>query len=101
MAVTLEDRMDRWERRQEALIASVGGLAEVIETNQEMLGKLMEWLQQPPSSEMPELLKALTAAVTALQTLTVKHGEEIQHLGGLVGRLPAELAQAVRTGGAK
>ena len=58
MAVTLEDRMDRWERRQEALIASVGGLAEVIETNQEMLGTLMQWLQQPPSSEMPELLKA-------------------------------------------
>jgi hypothetical protein len=83
------------------LIASVGGLAEVIETNQEMLGKLMEWLQQPPSSEMPELLKALTAAVTALQTLTVKHGEEIQHLGALVGRLPAEVAQAVRTGGTK
>src|SRR5271166_35469 len=98
MAVTLDERMDRWERRQEALIASVGGLAEVIRTNQEMLGALMEWLQQPPSSDMPELLKALTAAVAAVQDLTVKHGEEIQHLRGLVGRLPAEVARAVRTG---
>jgi len=96
--MTIDERMDRWERRQEALIASVGGLAEVIQTNQEMLAALMEWLQQPLSSDMAELIKALTMAVTAVQDLTVKHGAEIQTLAGLIGRLPAEVARAVQTG---
>jgi hypothetical protein len=97
MAMTLDQRMDRWERRQEALIASVAGLAEVTQTNQEMLTALMEWLQQPPSSDMADLIKALTVVVAAAQDLTVKHGEEIQKLGALVARLPAEIAHAVQT----
>jgi formate dehydrogenase assembly factor FdhD len=101
MALTLDQRIDRWERRQEALIASVSGLAEVVQTNQEMLAALMDWLQRPPSSDMAELIKALTSAVTAVQDLTAKHGADIQHLQSLVVRLPGDVARAVQTGAAR
>lgn len=80
--MTLEERMDRWEVRQEAVIASVSGLADVVETTNAMLGELMMWLQQPPSSDLPEALQAL---VKVVETMTSR-----------VNAIPAEVARALR-----
>jgi len=49
--------------RQEALIASIHGLADVVETMRDMQAELIAWIQQPPSTDLPDLLKGLTAAV--------------------------------------
>lgn len=79
-----DDRLARMERRQEALIAGVDGLVDVMQMNTAMLTELMEWLKQPPSSELPDLLTAMVAAVDEMR-------EEIRVL-------PAKVARAVMTG---
>jgi hypothetical protein len=96
--MTLEDRLTRWEQRQEAIIASIHGLTDVMETNQATLMELMAWLQEPPSSDLPDTMKVFATALTALQDLAVRHGEEIQRFGRRLDDLPAQVARAVKTG---
>lgn len=82
--MTIEERMDRLEERQESMIASIHGLCDVMETGNAMLGELMKWLQQPPSSgsDLPDALNALTKVI---DTMTAR-----------VNALPAEVARALR-----
>jgi hypothetical protein len=96
--MTLEDRLTRWEQRQEAIIASIHGLTDVMETNQATLAELMTWLQSPPSSDLPDAMKAFATGLSALQDLAVRHGEEIQRFGRRLDDLPAQVARAVKTG---
>ena len=94
----IEDRLTRIETRQEAVIAAIHGLADVMQTNQAMLAELMKWLQEPGSSELPDLLRAMTAAMADLQDQVRGHGALIVKLGSRMGELPAAMARAVRSG---
>jgi hypothetical protein len=78
------ERLARMERRQEALIAGVDGLTDVMQMNTAMLTELMEWLKKPPSSELPDLLSALVITVHEMR-------DEIR-------ALPAKVARAVTDG---
>ena len=85
------ERLVRLELRQEALVAAINGLTDATQATQDMLAELMKWLQEPPSSALPDLLRSLTGAVTALQTQITQQGQTL-------AKLPAEVAQAVRAG---
>jgi hypothetical protein len=61
--MTTEEKIDKLAMRQEALVASIHGLADVVETMRDMQAELIAWIQQPPSTDLPDLLKGLTAAV--------------------------------------
>jgi hypothetical protein len=96
--MNIDQRMDRWERRQEALIASISGQTDVMVTTRDMLAELMTWLQKPPSSDLPDLIRALTLALTSVQEQVIQHGAEVRNLGRKIGEVPAEVARAIRTG---
>lgn len=72
------------ERRQEALVAGVDGLTDIMQMNLAMLTDLMEWLQKPPSTELPDLLSALVTTVHEMR-------DEIR-------ALPEKVARAVTDG---
>lgn len=68
----VRERLARMERRQEALVQAIDGLANVITINNAMLTELMEWMKQPPSSELPDLIKALIAMVSEMPAKVAK-----------------------------
>jgi hypothetical protein len=51
----------------------------------------MAWLQEPPSSDLPDTLKAMAKAIEA-------HGEKLHTMNGVLVRLPAQVARAVTSG---
>jgi hypothetical protein len=57
---TLDEKMDRLIFRQEELITAMHGLCESFEIGNTMLAELMAWLKQPPSDELPSLIRTLT-----------------------------------------
>ena len=63
---TLEERLTRWEQRQELMVSSMEGMLDIMVTTRDMITELSEWLKQPPSSDLPDLLKVLIAKIDAL-----------------------------------
>jgi len=84
--MTIEDRIDKLAMRQEALIAAIHGLADVVETMRDMQAELMAWIQQPPSTDLADLLQGLVAAVHDNRTV----------IGELVRRIEALPEQLAR-----
>jgi hypothetical protein len=82
----IEDRIDKLAMRQEALIAAIHGLADVVETMRDMQAELMVWIQQPPSTDLADLLQGLAAAVHDNSTV-------IGELARRIEALPAQLAR--------
>lgn len=78
------ERLARMERRQEALVAAIGGLTDVVQTTNAMLADLMAWIKKPPSKELPDLLAALVQTVHEMR-------DEIREM-------PAKVARAVSDG---
>jgi hypothetical protein len=89
MAPSVEDRLARMEVRQEALIGAIGGLTDVMEQTRAMVAELATWLKQPPSNDLPDLIRHMTAALE-------NNTDAIVTIGRLVNALPAELAQVVQ-----
>lgn len=89
--MAVEDRLTRLEARQEAMISSIHGLTDVMEQTRDLVVELMAWLQEPPSSELPDLIKALIAAVQ-------QQGDKLNTMSGILVKLPAEVARAASTG---
>ena len=56
MPKTIEERLAKLEERQEALVAAIGELGEIMIQTRSMVAELAAWLQQPPSSDLPEFL---------------------------------------------
>jgi hypothetical protein len=92
---TTEERLDRWERRQEDMIATVGDMVDVLEIVAGGVAELKAWLQQPPSTALPDLIRALAASLDRLDGQVKQHGDLIV---ALRRDLPAEVARAVTTG---
>jgi ABC-type transporter Mla subunit MlaD len=83
------DRLTRIEQRQEALVGAVSGLTDVVAVTRDMLAELMTWLQKPPSTDLPDLLTALTVTLQS-------QGELVTALSQRIDALPEQLAQVVR-----
>ena len=94
VSMTLEDRIDGWERRQEAIITALDGILNVVETIRDSQVELAKWLATPPSSELPEVLKQLIASNNEVSELMLQ-------LGARMNRLPAAVARAVLDGEAR
>ena len=88
---TPEERITRWEQRQEVVIASMNRMVDTMEVIRDMIGELATWLKQPASNDLSDLLKAL---VLRSETLS----EEIVQIGGKIDALPAVIVRAVHTG---
>ena len=91
---TPEERITRWEQRQELIIASMNRMVDTMEVIRDMIGELAAWLKQPASSDLPDLLRAL---IVRSETLS----EQVVQLGGKIDALPAAIVRAVHTGEVK
>jgi hypothetical protein len=88
---TAEERITRWEQRQELIIASMQGMLDTLEVIRDTIAELASWLKEPPSTDLPDLIKTLI-----LRADTVS--DQIVQIGAKVDALPASLAQIVHDG---
>jgi hypothetical protein len=84
----LEQRLARWEQRQETLIAAMHEMLGGLEAMRGQLAEIAAWLQQPASDNLPDLIRAMIAAGDA--TL-----EQLDRLDQRIEVLPQIVAQAV------
>ena len=96
MPNTIEERLAKLEERQEALVAAIGELGEIMIQTRSMVAELAAWLQQPPSSDLPEFLSRMAGAVEANTDVVRATGDSVLDLGQKVNILPAELAKVLR-----
>jgi hypothetical protein len=89
MATATDAKLDKLAIRQEALVASMHALTDVMKQTRDMVAELAVWLQQPPSNDLPDLLKAMSLAVQA-------NTEAIVTLVKCVDAMPGELEKAFR-----
>ena len=88
---TPEERIARWEQRQELIIVSMNRMVDTMEVIRDMIGELAAWLKQPASNDLPDLLRAL---IVRSETLS----EQVVQIGGKIDALPAAVVRAVHTG---
>jgi hypothetical protein len=88
---TPEERIARWEQRQELIILSMNRMVDTMEVIRDMIGELAAWLKQPASSDLPDLLRALIVRSESLS-------EQVVQIGGKIDALPAAIVRAVHTG---
>jgi hypothetical protein len=88
---TPEERIARWEQRQEVIILSMNRMVDTMEVIRDMIGELAAWLKQPASSDLPDLLRALIVRSESLS-------EQVVQIGGKIDALPAAIVRAVHTG---
>jgi len=84
--MTVDEKLDKLAMRQEALIAAIHGLVDVVETVRDMQAELIAWIQQPPGTDLPDLLQGLTAAVQG-------NSEVLGELARRIEALPGQLAR--------
>ena len=94
---TPEERIARWEQRQELIILSMNRMVDTMEVIRDMIGELAAWLKQPASSDLPDLLRALIVRSESLSEQVVQLGGKIDALPSS-DRLPAAIVRAVHTG---
>ena len=88
---TAEERITRWEQRQELIIASMQGMLDTLEVIRDTIAELASWLKEPPSSDLPDLIKALIQRADTIS-------DQIVQIGAKVDALPAALAETVHDG---
>jgi hypothetical protein len=88
---TIEERLNRFELRQEVIITTMSSMAETMGTISDMIAELGQWLRQPASSDLPDLLKRL---IQRSETIS----DQMVLVGGKMDLLPAAVARAVVDG---
>lgn len=88
---TAEERITRWEQRQELIIASMQGMLDTLEVIRDTIAELASWLKEPPSSDLPDLIKALILRADTIS-------DQIVQIGAKVDALPTALAETVHDG---
>ena len=88
---TAEERITRWEQRQELIIASMQAMLETTEVIRDMIAELAAWLKEPPPSDLADLIKVLI-----VQSETIS--DQIVQVGARLDGLPATVARAVHDG---
>jgi ubiquinone biosynthesis protein UbiJ len=89
--MTIEDRLQRMEVRQEALVTAISGLTDVMEQTRDLVAELMAWLQEPSSSELPDAIKKMAEEIGGLANVVAR-------LGVRINTLPEDVARAINTG---
>lgn len=84
--MTIDERLEKLGMRQEALIASIHGLVDVVQTMRDMQAELIAWIQQPPGTDLPDLLKGMTAAIQG-------NGEVLNELVRRIEALRTQIAK--------
>ena len=87
----LEERIARWEQRQEVVIASMNRMIDTLEVIRDTIAELAAWVKQPASNDLSDLLKALIVRSESLS-------EQIVQMGGKVDALPRVIVRALQTG---
>lgn len=82
----LEARLDHWEQRQENMIACLHQMLDGLEAMRGQLAELAAWLQQPPSDDLPELIRAMIAASDASLAYLARVDQRIEALPEAVVR---------------
>ena len=95
MPKTIEERLAKLEERQEALVAAIGELGEIMIQTRSMVAELAAWLRQPPSSDLPEFLTRMAGAVESNTDSVRATADSVEVLGRSVSALPAEVLRAL------
>lgn len=82
----IEDELKRLNTRQEAMVSAMHGLTDVMQQTRDLVAELMAWLQEPPSSDMADTLKALVQQVQEQNGHLKTIGEVLIELPGRVAR---------------
>jgi ABC-type transporter Mla subunit MlaD len=88
---TSEERLNRFEQRQEVIISTMSSMVETMATISDMIAELGQWLRQPASSDLPDLL---TTLIQRSETIS----DQMVLVGGKMDALPAAVARAVVNG---
>lgn len=70
--MTIDERLAKIETRQEHMISAIHGLTDYMEQSRDLITKLMEWLQEPPSNDLPDALRALVKTIEGQSHLIEK-----------------------------
>jgi hypothetical protein len=85
----LDERITRWEQRQEVIIASLEGVVVTMTTIREMIAELGAWLKEPPSRDLSDLLRVLIATNQAISS-------QVDEVGGKMDALRATVVRSLR-----
>ena len=58
-----DDRLSHIEQQLETLIRAMGVLGGIVQVTNAMIGDLIKKMDEPPSNDLPDLIKQLVAAV--------------------------------------
>ena len=61
-----EAEFEKLNLRIEALVGGIAALADVVQLTHSMVCNLAEWLKEPPSTDLPKLLRQIVAKLDAL-----------------------------------
>jgi hypothetical protein len=89
MSQTLDERITRWERRQEVIIASLEGMVDTMTTIRDMIAELDAWLKEPPSNDLSDLLRVLIATNQTISS-------QVDEIGGKMDVLRATVVRSLR-----
>ena len=85
-----QERLARLEAGQETLVAAIEGLVDVVEMVRDIQAELLSWIQQPPPTDLPDLLRELTVSIQ-------QHSELILGLSHNIQRLSEQSERTSRT----
>lgn len=95
---TDSERLERIERRLEALIATDTDLALVLGMNNTLLTEIKEELAKPASTDLFDLMKNLVTVIANQGAQIEALKAMIVSLGGRVGGIPEAVVRALETG---
>lgn len=95
---TLDERVDRWEQRQELMIETIRDLTDVVGIVRDVLAEMKAALERPPSNDLPDLLRTLVTALGRMDESVHRQEQVCSRLAARMVDLPAQIAQAVQTG---
>src|ERR1700733_13958682 len=61
-----EAEFEKLNTRIEALVGGIAALADVVQLTHSLVCNLAEWLKEPPSTDLPKLLRQIVAKLDAL-----------------------------------
>ena len=97
------NQLDDIVARQEALIGVTHDLAELHQVNHaavmEMLTKIEGWLSQPPSSDLPDLIRQLVTVVMTTQKQMMEALAGQDRIEGKIGAMQIQMAALLRRPG--
>jgi ABC-type transporter Mla subunit MlaD len=89
--LTLEQRLERLDARQEHMISAIHNLTDVMAQTRDLVTELAAWLQEPPSSDLGDTLKAILEAVTG-------QSAQLAVVGQVLDQLPEQVARVMKAG---